>query len=140
MIYDIRYQLLSAQFKHISRAPINSIANFHPQVYNNMNLNLNRSDVNSPMVLVSTGNSNYEVNLVNLDTSSVDILLSIDDRINKDNILGGLPSVPSFIRESIFLDADNSSIKKNETNNSLFRRYLETHSNSKIFNKLVSYQ
>lgn len=145
MIYDVRYQLLSAQFKHITRAPINSIATFHPQVYNNMNLNAYRSDAYSPLVLVSTGNFNYEVSLVNLETSTVDVLLSVDDRLNRENFSGGLPTVPSFLRETVFQQSDNISfssggLRKNETNDSLFRRYLQTHQSTKQFNKLMSYQ
>jgi hypothetical protein len=90
-----------------------------------MNLNANRSDALSPMVLVSTGNNNYELSLINLETSTVDVLLSVDDRLNRENFSGGIPAVPSYIRESVFMDLDG--LKKNETNNSIFRRYLQSH-------------
>lgn len=55
------------------------------------NLNLNRSEPTSPLVLISAGSKNYELSLVNLETSSVEILFTVDDRKNKDSFLEGIP-------------------------------------------------
>lgn len=101
MIYDIRYNVLSAQYKHYTRSPINSLATMRPSK-NYSNLNLNRSDSTSPLVLISAGSQNYELSLVNLETATVEVLLTVDDRKNKDNILSSLPSVPSYIRETSY--------------------------------------
>jgi hypothetical protein len=79
---------------------------------------------------------------LNLETSSVEVLLSVDDRKNKESILGGVPQVPSFLRESWFHIPDfeyGQPSRKNETNSSLLRRYLETHTNSAHFSKLLNY-
>jgi hypothetical protein len=138
MIYDVRYNLISSQLKHFMRAPISSISTFNPNPYLG-NLSLNRSDTNSPLLLVATGNSQYELSLVNLETASVEVLLTVDDRASKESLVSGLPTVPSYYRENVFYDS-SKSIRKNETNNSLFRRYLQTHTNTKYFEKLVSYQ
>lgn len=101
MVYDIRYNVIASQYKHFTRAPINSISTFNPSKYLT-NLNLNRSDSSSPLALVSSGASNYEVCLVNLETSAVEVLLTVDDRKNKESFLSGLPTVPSFFRDSVF--------------------------------------
>ena len=77
MIYDVRYNLIASHYKHSSRAPINSIASFNPSI---SSYRFNRADHNSPMALVSSGTSNYEVSLLNLETSDVEILLSVDDK------------------------------------------------------------
>ena len=93
-------------------------------------------------MLISSGSSNYEVSLLNLETSSVEVLLSVDDRRNKDSILSGLPVIPSFLKEGQFQVPDydyGQVIKQNETNSSIMRRYLQTNSNSQHFNKLLSY-
>jgi hypothetical protein len=79
MIYDLRYNLMSQQYKHFTRAPVTSLATFKPQFGAN-NLTLNKSDVSSPMALISTGSQNYELSLLNLDTGSVEVLLTVDDR------------------------------------------------------------
>jgi hypothetical protein len=122
MVYDVRYNTISSQYKHYMRAPISSIANFHPSLFSG-NLTLNRSEVSSPMLLVATGNSQFELSLFNLETSAVEVLMTIDDRLSKESIVSGLPNVPSFYRESVFHDG-SQSIRKNENSNSLFRRYL----------------
>jgi hypothetical protein len=75
------------------------------------------------MVLVSSGGSNFEVSLLNLYTSEVEVLLTVDDKKNKDSIISSLPTVPSFYKET-FVDLDNPFGKRNERNSSLFRRYL----------------
>jgi len=90
------------------------VANFRP--YPNSNLTLNKSDVTSPMLLVSTGSSNYELSLLNLETSSVEVLLTVDDRQSKESFLNGLPTVPSFLKESVFFESEYQGFKKNETN------------------------
>lgn len=80
---------------------------------------------------------------MNLETSLVEVLISVDDRKNKESILGGVPQVPSFFRESWFHIPDfeyGQPQRKNETNASILRRYLETHSNSAHFSKLLNYQ
>ena len=86
------------------------------------------------MALISAGSQSYEVSLVNLATSDVEVLLAVDDRKNKDSLLGSLPSVPSFMRETTqYADFDQVAGlggKKFERNSSLFRRYLETNKNS----------
>ena len=70
------------------------------------------------------------------------MLLTVDDRRNRDSPLSGLPPVPSFHRESVFLDSEyySQQHRKNETNTSLFRRYLHSHSNAANFGKLLNYQ
>jgi|LauGreDrversion4_2_1035121.scaffolds.fasta_scaffold560419_2 hypothetical protein len=104
MVYDVRYNTMAQQYKHYTRAPVNSLASFRPNPASS--LNLNKSDATSPMLIVSTGAANYEVSLLNLETGSVEVLLAVDDRQTKDNFLGGLPSVPSFMRESVFFESD----------------------------------
>lgn len=48
------------------------------------------------MILVASGTSNYEVSLLNLDTSDVDVLLTVDDSKNRENVSASIPTVPSF--------------------------------------------
>jgi len=88
MIYDIRYNVVSSYEKHFSRAPINSVAAFSP---GRSAISVNRSDYTSPMMLVSAGSQNYEVSLLNLETSNVEVLLTVDDRKTKENLSQGLP-------------------------------------------------
>jgi hypothetical protein len=76
------------------------------------------------MILVSTGSANYEVSLLNLESATVDVLLSVDDRVTRDSVSGGLPTVPSFLRESVYFETELQGLKKNETNASLLKRYL----------------
>jgi hypothetical protein len=104
MIYDIRYHLLAGQYKHFTRSPINSIASLRPSKHLT-NLNLGRSDASSPLALISTGSSNYEVSLLNLETSTVEVLLTVDDKANKESYISALPVVPSYQREGIFIDS-----------------------------------
>ena len=68
------------------------------------------------MMLISTGSANYEVSLLNLETSSVEVLLTADDKQSKESFLGALPTVPSFLKESVFFDSEYHGFKKNETN------------------------
>jgi hypothetical protein len=96
MIYDVRYNVISSYQKHFSRAPINSIAPFSP---GKSNLMFNRSDYSSPMMLISAGTQNYELSLLNLATSDVEILMTVDDRKSKDNLMQGIPQVPSYYKE-----------------------------------------
>jgi len=84
MTYDIRYNVVSSYEKHFSRAPINSIAAFSP---GKSNTKYNRSDYNSPMLLVGAGTANYELSLLNLTTSDVEILMTVDDKKSKDNFI-----------------------------------------------------
>lgn len=88
MIYDVRYNVVSSYQKHFSKAPINSIAPFTP---GKSSLSFSRSDYTSPMMLISAGSANYEVSLLNLETSNVEVLLSVDDRKTKENLAQGLP-------------------------------------------------
>jgi hypothetical protein len=104
MVYDIRYNVLAAKFKHFNRAPIFSLATFNPN--RSLTLSINKADPQSPLVLVSAGGSNYELSLVNLETCTVEVLLSVDDRKNKESVLSGIPTVPSYLRESLFQVAD----------------------------------
>jgi hypothetical protein len=108
MVYDVRYNMISSQYKHFTRAPINSLACFHPPKHMT-NLNLNKSDATSPMILISSGGANYELSLLNLETNTVEVLLTVDDRKNKDSYAAGLPSVPSYYRESVFPEFGVSS-------------------------------
>lgn len=101
MIYDIRYNITSAYFKSSSRAPINSIAPFHPSRMNNY-LTLNHSDASSPLALIASGTSGYELSLVNLETSQVEVLMTVDDKRDRDNIVGSLPQIPSYLRETLY--------------------------------------
>ncbi len=88
MIYDVRYNVVSSYEKHFSKVPINSVAPFAP---GKSSLNFNRSDCTSPMMLISAGSANYEVSLLNLETSNVEVLLTVDDRKTKDNVALGIP-------------------------------------------------
>lgn len=57
--------------------------------------------------------------------------------------MAGLPTVPSFFRESVFPATEfdyGQAQKKNETNSSLFRRYLQSSTHSQHFDKLLSLQ
>ncbi len=128
MIYDVRYNVVSSYEKHFSKVPINSVAPFAP---GKSSLNFNRSDCTSPMMLISAGSANYEVSLLNLETSNVEVLLTVDDRKTKDNLALGIPQVPSYYKETNgYYEGSDLILKKYETNNSLFRRYLQTNRNS----------
>lgn len=105
MIYDIRYNILSANYKHFARAPINSIAAFNPSK-SFTSLNLSKSDASSPLALISAGSLNYELSLLNLETCSLEVLLTVDDRKDRDQIVAGLPPVPSFLREGLYTYSD----------------------------------
>eukprot|EP00347_Sterkiella_histriomuscorum_P000291 403376447 len=144
MIYDTRYNVVSSYEKHYSRSPINSIAAFSPS---QSAYKFNRSDHNSPMMLISAGSNNYEVSLLNLDTSDVEILLTVDDKKNKENIVQTLPQIPSYYKETSSFYNDQQELpnsqqltKRYENNNSLFRRYLQSNRNSQHFFSLVSLQ
>jgi len=93
LVYDVRYNLVSSFYKHASKSPINSIAAFNP---GKGPYTFNRSDYTSPMALVSAGSQNYEVSLLNLATGDVEVLLTVDDKKNRDNFLQGLPQIPSY--------------------------------------------
>jgi len=127
MVYDIRYNVLAAKFKHFNRAPIYSLANFNPLRTPLNALNISKADSYSPLMLVSAGSANYELSLLNLETSSVEVLLTVDERKTKESVLGGIPTVPSYFRESLFhvSDYDYGQPQKHaETNTSVLRRYL----------------
>jgi len=87
-------------------------------------------DNQTPLALISTGAQKYEVNLVNLQTNNVEIFLTVDDSKVKDNISSFSPTVPQFYKESIFETTDSSLDRKYETNQSIFKRYLQTYRNS----------
>ena len=53
-----------------------------------------RCDSNSPLALIASGSSNYELSLVNLFTGDVEALLTVDDSRNKDNINSFTPIIP----------------------------------------------
>jgi hypothetical protein len=57
------------------------------------------------MVLVGAGTNNYELSLLNLSTYDVEILLTVDDKKNKESVIASLPTVPSFYKEA-FVDLD----------------------------------
>lgn len=44
MVYDIRYNVLAAKFKHFNRAPIYSLANFNPLRTPLNALNISKAD------------------------------------------------------------------------------------------------
>lgn len=120
LIYDIRYSVVSSFYKQSFKNPINSVASFSP---GRGTYSINRSDSTSPMALVSAGSQNYEVSLLNLATGDVEVLLTVDDKRNRDNCLQGLPQIPSFQKEVCsFFEMEER--KRQETNTSLFRRYL----------------
>lgn len=107
MVYDIRYNITSSYYKHSSRAPINSLAAFHPNRQSAF-LTLNKSDPSSPLALVAAGTSGYELSLVNLETSQVEVLMTVDDRKDRDSIVAGLPAVPQYLRETVYQISDIS--------------------------------
>lgn len=84
------------------------------------------------MALIAAGTNNYEVSLVNLQTSDVEVLLTVDDSKNKDNFAATIPVVPSYIPENVF-EIGTSITRKYETNQSLFRRYLNSTRSSQHF-------
>jgi hypothetical protein len=87
-------------------------------------------DNSSPLALISTGNQHYELSLVNLYTSDVEIFLTVDDSKVKDNISSFSPVVPQFYKENLIDYTSGPLPRKYETNSSLFRRYLQTNKNS----------
>lgn len=48
------------------------------------------------MVLIGAGTNNYEISLLDLSTYNVEVLLTVDDKKNKEGIIASLPTVPSF--------------------------------------------
>ena len=85
LVYDVRYNVIAAEYKHYQRAPINSIASLAPSKH--VQLTANRSDAGCPLALIGTGTAGYELSLVNLATSDVEVLMTVDDRKNKDSSL-----------------------------------------------------
>lgn len=88
MVYDIRYNVVASHYKHNNRAPIQSLQVFQPS---KQNINLNRSDNGSPLLLIASGSSNYELSLFNMATQDIEILLTVDDKQNKEGVLSSLP-------------------------------------------------
>jgi len=70
---------------------------------------LHRSDSTSPLLLVATGSSNYELSLLNLEHSTVELLFTVDDRASRESFVAGLPNVPSFEREMAYPDYKETS-------------------------------
>lgn len=126
MIYDIRFDTISTCFKHSNKYPINSIANFKPAATNN-SAPYNRATARSPMALIAAGSPNYELSLLDLETGNLEILIQVSEAMNKDGTVADLPDTcietPSFYRESLIRDNFNWP-EKQETNQTLFRRYL----------------
>jgi len=120
LVYDIRFNTLSNIIKHQQRVPINSVEAFVPS--RSYQLGLSKGDNNSPLAVVGAGSSTYEVTLLNLESGEVEFLLTVDDSRNKDLIAP--PVVPSFSVEDHLA---------NETNLSLFRRYLQLYRNQSHF-------
>ena len=91
----------------------------------------NRSTATSPMALVAAGGPTYELSLLNLETGSVEILMTVDDCKSSPasdaqggaSIFASSLTQPSFYRESYIRDSF-SWPEKSETNQSLFKRYL----------------
>jgi hypothetical protein len=86
------------------------------------------SNYQSPMVMVATGGSSYELSLVNLDTGVLEILMAVNedkdsDILNTGSSTGCGVQIPSYLRECLIRDA-YSYPEKTETNQSLFRRYM----------------
>lgn len=89
-LYDVRYNIAVSHSKQNNRAPILSMATIHCPSTRSQ-LNFNRSDTHSPLLLISSGTTNYQVSLLNLATQDVEILLTVDDKRNKEGVLGSLP-------------------------------------------------
>jgi hypothetical protein len=75
------------------------------------------------MALISSGTASYELSLVNLMTSDVEIYITVDDSKNKDNLSAFTPSVAQYYKENKFENCGGSN-RQYETNYGLYRRYL----------------
>ena len=88
-VYDIRYSLVSSQFRHKENNPVLALAHCSGQ----------RKRSGGPgYALVSTGSSNYELSQMNLETGEVEI-----------NYRSGAPAdvsqtYPAFIKETRYQD------------------------------------
>lgn len=125
MIYDIRFDTVSASFKHSNNYPITSIANFKPSVTSAIGQHIyNRSAAKSPMALIATGSPQYELSLLNLETGDLEIKMEAGEAPKLDSDSSSKHVViPTFLRESLVRDCFNWP-EKSETNQTLFRRYL----------------
>jgi len=59
------------------------VATFKPSTPTGM---YNRSNIQSPMALIATGSPKYEVNLLNLDTGNIEILLAVQEAQSNESL------------------------------------------------------
>lgn len=91
MVYDVRYNLTSALYKHDMNYPVLAMATSRPKD-------------GKPSTLVSTGGPVFEMSQVDLETGAVEILFRCVDSKNGVESLrkNDLMTVPEFVKETTF--------------------------------------
>ena len=72
MMYDIRYNIVSTEYQHSDRYPINSISCFKPKP-------VDKHSKLPPMALIAAGGPVYELSMLNLETGDVQSHISVND-------------------------------------------------------------
>lgn len=117
MVYDVRYNIVAAEYQHSEKYPINSIACYKPQGFSEATSN------KAPMAMIAAGGPVYELSILNLATGDVQYHISVNDENQNREVISPGITIPTFKRKSLIRDAYNWP-EKNETSNSLFNRYL----------------
>lgn len=72
MMYDIRYNVVSTEYQHSERYPINSIACYKPQF-------MDKQSKLPPMAMIAAGGPVYELSMLNLETGDVQFHIAVND-------------------------------------------------------------
>lgn len=107
MVYDIRYNLTSAVYKHHMGFPVLALATSCPR------------DMR-PTTLVSTGGPIFEMSQINLESGVVECLYRCNDNSKTESIKrSDLVTIPEFHKETTFRDSYLSTMRRE----SCFRQF-----------------
>jgi hypothetical protein len=127
MVFDIRYNCISALYHHNMHYPILAMATYKKG-----------DDRNAPLALVSAGGPLYELSSLNLESGLVETLFrcvtpTSDRELGKNDC----PVIPEYIRETNFKDNKFSTVRR-ETNLKQFSRQLHSVRNNDVFTDIQS--
>lgn len=127
MVYDIRYNLTSAVYKHHMGYPILSLATCKPKD-------------SASRTLVSSGGPIFEMSLLNLENGAVDVLFRCNDSKSQTDLSlrkNDLFTVPEYHRESTFRDNYVGTLRR-ESCFHQFNRSLMSVRSHRQFEKLIN--
>jgi hypothetical protein len=100
MVYDVRYNLTSALYKHNMNYPVLALATSHVKNC-------------APFSLVSSGGPIFEMSQLNLETGAVEALFRCNDvKTGVELRRSDLLTVPEFHRETTFRDGYLGTLRR----------------------------